>query len=97
MIMTTLTMILMKKKYDMEWDNEKQTAAAMVTIHTTEGDVTIDAAEDNDNLFYEAAALTYDHSPMVLPWYFHNDRSKTQPYNKHLWPIRYHTLEEYGI
>jgi hypothetical protein len=100
MIMTMLRMILMKKKQekrDQGEDNEKQTAAiAMVIMHTTDGDVTVNTAEDNDNLFYDAVALTYDRSPMVRE-YFHNDRSRTQPDNKHLWPIRYEASKEFGI
>jgi hypothetical protein len=51
-----------------------------------------DNDDDNDNkdcdLFYDAVALTYDQSPAVRE-YFHNDRSRTQPSNKGLWPLRY--------
>jgi len=50
-----------------------------------------DNDDDNDNkdgdLFYDAAALTYDQSPVVRK-YFHNDRSRTLPSNKGLWPLR---------
>jgi hypothetical protein len=99
-IMTTLRMILMKKKQekrDQGEDNEKQTAAiAMVIIHTTDGDVTVNTAEDNDDLFYDAIALTYDLSPMVRE-YFHNDRSRTRPDNKRLWPLHFRAYKEYGI
>ena len=68
----------------------------MVIIHTTDGDVTVNTAEDNDDLFYDAVALIYDLSSMVRE-YFHNDRSRTQPDNKHLWPIRYEASKEFGI
>jgi hypothetical protein len=94
MIMTILRMILMEKR-DKEEDDEqeKPIATAIVVSHTTtDGDVTINTAEDNDNLFYDAVALTYDRSPMVRE-YFHNDRSRTRPENKHLWPMRYQALK----
>jgi hypothetical protein len=100
MIMTTLRMILMKKKQekrDQGEDNKKQTAAiAMVIMHTTDGDVTINTSEENEDLFYDAVALTYDRSPMVRE-YFHNDRSRTQPDNKHLWPLYYRAFKELGV
>jgi hypothetical protein len=81
MIMTTLRMILIKKE---EGKGEQIAATAMVIIHTTtDGDVTINTAEDNEDLFYDAVALTYDRSPMVRE-YFHNDRSRTQSDNKRL-------------
>jgi hypothetical protein len=62
----------------------------------------IHAAEGNGNdnkdgdLFYDAVAMTYDQSPVVRE-YFHNDRSRTQPSNKGLWPLRYQAFKEYGI
>jgi hypothetical protein len=97
MIMTTLRMILMEKK-DKEEDDEqeKQIAAAMVVSHTTDGDVTVNTGEANEDLFYDAVALTYDRSPMVRE-YFHNDRSRTQPDNKHLWPLHYRAFKELGV
>jgi hypothetical protein len=59
-----------------------------------------DNDDDNDNkdgdLFYDAAALTYDQSPVVRK-YFHNDRSRTLPSNKGLWPLRYQAYKELGI
>jgi hypothetical protein len=54
------------------------------------------AAKENDNLFYDAVALTYDISPMVCE-YFHNDRSRTRHHNKRLWPLRYQAFKEYRI
>jgi hypothetical protein len=87
MIMTTLRMILMEKKDEKDGDKEKQ-SAAMEIVHTT--------AEDNDNVFYDAVALTYDHSPVVHE-YFHNDRSRTRLDNKSLWPLRYQAYKDYGI
>jgi hypothetical protein len=100
MIMTTLRMILMKKKYDKEEDDEEQekqrAATAMVVLHTTDGDATINTGEDNDDLFYDAVALTYALNPMVRE-YFHNERSRIRPDNKRLWPLRYHTFKEDGI
>jgi hypothetical protein len=92
MIMTTLRMILMEKK---ENDGEKHADAIMI-VHTTDGDVTVDTAEDNDDLFYDAVALTYDQSPLVRE-YLHNDRSRTRPDNKRLWPLRFRSYKEYGI
>lgn len=80
MIMTTLRMILMKKTEEKE---KEKHGYIMMIIHTTDGDVTIDASDYNDNLFYDAIALTYDRSPM-LRQYFHNDRSRTRPDNKSL-------------
>jgi hypothetical protein len=81
MIMTTLRMILIKKE---EGKGEQIAATAMVIIDTTtDGDVTINTAEDNEDLFYDPVALTYDRSPMVRE-YFHNDRSRTQSDNKRL-------------
>jgi len=87
MTMTTLRMILMEKKDEKDGDKEKQ-SAAMEIVHTT--------AEDNDNVFYDAVALTYDQSPTVRE-YFHNDRSRTRLDNKSLWPLRYQAFKEYGI
>jgi hypothetical protein len=87
MIMTTLRMILMEKKDEKDGDKEKQ-SAAMEIVHTT--------AEDNDNVFYDAVALTYDQSPTVRE-YFHNDRSRTRLDNKSLWPLRYQAFKEYRI
>jgi hypothetical protein len=57
-----------------------------------------DGHNDNNDgdLFYDAVALTYDQSPVVRE-YFHNDRSRTRPDNKHLWPLRYQAFKEYGI
>jgi hypothetical protein len=94
MIMTTLRIILMKK----EEDKEKQTAATpMVIIHTaTEGDVTINTSEENEDLFYDAVALTYDQSAAVRE-YFHNDRSRTRLDNKRLWPLRYQAYKELSV
>ena len=91
-IIATLRMILMKKK---ENDYAKQ-SAAMLMVHTTDGNITINTAEDNDDLFYDAVALTYDQSPAVRE-YFHNDRSMTRPSNKRLWPLHYQAFKEYGI
>jgi hypothetical protein len=69
----------------------------MVILHTaTDGDVTINTAEDNEDLFYDAVALTYDLCTMVRE-YFHNDRSSTQHDNKRLWPQRYQAFKELGI
>jgi len=98
MIMTTLRMILMNKK-EKEEDNKKQAAAAtpMVIIHTaTEGDVTINTSEENEDLFYDAVALTYDQSAAVRE-YFHNDRSRTRLDNKRLWPLRYQAYKELSV
>ena len=51
--------------------------------------------DDNDSdLFYDAVALKYDQSPVVRE-YFHNDRSRIRPSNKHLWPLRYQAFKEY--
>ena len=68
----------------------------MLMVRTTDGDVTINTAEENDNLFYDVVALTYDISSMVRE-YFRNDRSRTQPGNKSLWPTRYQAFREFGI
>ena len=97
MIITTLRMILVKKKYDKEENNKKQTAATpMVIIDTTDGDITINTGEANEDLFYDAVALTYDRSPIVRE-YFHNNRYMTQPDNKRLWPLRYQAFKEFRI
>jgi len=97
MIMTTLRMVMRRKKDKEENDKKHTGATAMVIIHTTtEGDVTINTSEENEDLFYDAVALIYDISSMVRE-YFHNDHSRTQPDNKHLWPIRYEASKEFGI
>ena len=98
MMMTILRMVMRRKKDEEEEaeEQEKQSAAAMIVLHTANGDATINTGEDNEDLFYDAVALTYDISPMVRE-YFHNDRSRTQPDNKQLWPIRYEASKEFGI
>jgi len=99
MIMTKLRTVLMNKR-EKEEDNKKQAATTttpMVIIHTaTEGDFTINTSEKNEDLFYDAVALTYDQSPAVRE-YFHNDRSMTRPSNKRLWPVRYQAFKEFGV
>ena len=67
MMMTTLRMVMRRKKDEEEEDEEqeKQSAATMIVLHTANGDATINTGEDNEDLFYDAVALTYDISPMV--------------------------------
>jgi hypothetical protein len=48
------------------------------------------------DLFYDAVAMAYDQSPAVRE-YFHNDRSRTRPSNKRLWPLRYRAFKELGV
>jgi hypothetical protein len=67
--------------------------ATLGKMHAGDGNDNDDNAGD---LFYDVVALTYDQSPAVRE-YFHNDRSRTQPSNKRLWPLRYQAYKELGV
>lgn len=51
---------------------------------------------DEDDLFYSAAKMSYDHSQTVQ-CYFANDTSNIGPENKALWPLCYQVFKEYGF
>ena len=70
--------------------------AALEKMHATTDSNDRDSDNNDSDLFYDAVALTYDQNPPVRE-YFHNDRSRTQPSNKGLWPLRYQSFEEYGV
>jgi hypothetical protein len=69
------------------------------TVITNNADIHLNPEYDNDDnniLFCHAAANAFDHSPTVRE-YFHNNRSRINPDNKSLWPLRYHAYKEYDV
>jgi hypothetical protein len=71
--------------------------ATLEKIHATAADANDPDGDNKDgDLFYDAVAMTYDQSPIVCK-YFHNDRSRTRPGNKCLWPLSYQALKEFGV
>jgi len=70
----------------------------LMKMHATADSNDNDDHNDNNvgDLFYDAVAMAYDQSPAVRE-YFRNDRSRTQPSNKGLWPLRYRAFKELGV
>jgi hypothetical protein len=69
------------------------------TVVTNNADIHLNPEynDDDDNIFfYTAAANAFDHSPTIRE-YFHHDRSRINPKNKSLWPLRYRAYKEFGI
>jgi hypothetical protein len=90
-IMSALRLAFMKKG---KIKGSSMSAAAADDIHINPKDN--DNDDNNDNIFYDAAANAFDHSPTVRE-YFHDNHSRTQSSNKRLWPLRYQAYKEYGI
>ena len=65
--------------------------ATLEKMHATADANDPDIDNKGGNLFYDAVQ-----SPLVRE-YFHNDRSRTRPSNKSLWPLRYQAFKDYGI
>ena len=68
--------------------------ATLEKMHATTDAHDNDSDNKDGDLFYDVVALTYDQNPLVRE-YFHNDRSRTQPSNKGLWPLRYQAYKDY--
>jgi len=96
LIMSALRLAFMKRREKIKRSNSSNNSINMPAATATDDDIQLDHGNDNDNIFYTAAANAFDHSPTVRE-YFHNNRSRTQSDNKSLWPLRYQAYKEYGV
>ena len=63
--MSALRLAFMKRREKIKRSNSSNNSINMPAATATDDDIQLDHGNDNDNIFYTAAANAFDHSPTV--------------------------------
>jgi hypothetical protein len=75
-------------------DSSSSVSATIVVTDDADIHLNPDYNNDDNNIFFYAATVNaFDHRSTVRE-YFHNSRSRINPNNKSLWPLRYRAYED---